>query len=125
MGPYLIRDVFALSLDQCGPLLLLKLRLGAQQQKWTTFSPLSGQNSYIWGARGGPRNLIFIGILLFLLLRNPCKNLKSYDNPFWGKSKEGKNNNKNRKVKKFRSRRWGSSLPGLRTRDPPLSPPST
>ena len=25
----------------------------------------------------------------------------------------------------FRSRRWGSSLPGLRTRDPPLSPPST
>ena len=27
--------------------------------------------------------------------------------------------------KKFRSRRWGSSLPGLRTRDPPLGPPST
>ena len=27
--------------------------------------------------------------------------------------------------KNFRSRRWGSSLPGLRTRDPPLSPPST
>ena len=26
---------------------------------------------------------------------------------------------------KFRSRRWGSSLPGLRTRDPLLSPPST
>ena len=25
----------------------------------------------------------------------------------------------------FRSRRWGSSLPGLRTQDPPLSPPST
>ena len=25
----------------------------------------------------------------------------------------------------FRSRRWGSSLPGLRTRDPLLSPPST
>ncbi len=25
----------------------------------------------------------------------------------------------------FRSRRWGSSLPGLRTRDPPLRPPST
>jgi hypothetical protein len=25
----------------------------------------------------------------------------------------------------FRSRRWGSSLLGLRTRDPPLSPPST
>ena len=33
-----------------------------------------------------------------MLLRSPCKNLKSYDNPFWGKSKEGpkkkKNNNK-------------------------------
>ena len=28
-------------------------------------------------------------------------------------------------VTNFRSRRWGSSLPGLRTRDPPLSPPST
>merc|ERR1712074_47338 len=46
------------------------------------------------GLGGGPQNLIFIGILLFLLLRNPCKNLKSYDNPFWGKSNAGKNNNK-------------------------------
>ena len=27
--------------------------------------------------------------------------------------------------KNFRSRRWGSLLPGLRTRDPTLSPPST
>ena len=27
--------------------------------------------------------------------------------------------------KKFRWRRWGSSLPGLRILDPPLSPPST
>ena len=34
--------------------------------------------------RGGPPNLIFIGILLFLLLRNPCKNLKSYVMPLWG-----------------------------------------
>ena len=24
-----------------------------------------------------------------MLLRNPCKNVKSYDNPFWGKSREG------------------------------------
>ena len=30
-----------------------------------------------------------------------------------------------KKRKNFRSRRWGSSLPGLRTRDPSLSPPST
>ena len=29
-----------------------------------------------------------------MLLRNPCKNLKSYDNPFWGKSKEGTNTKK-------------------------------
>jgi hypothetical protein len=29
------------------------------------------------------------------------------------------------KDKNFRSRWWGSSLPGLRTRDPPFSPPST
>ena len=49
-SPKLIRDVLALTSDQCnqsGPPLLLKLRLGAEQQKWTTFSPLSGQNSYI------------------------------------------------------------------------------
>ena len=26
-----------------------------------------------------------------MLLRNPCKNLKSYDNPFWGKSNGGNN----------------------------------
>ena len=72
----------------CSPVCSLQytVRSCAEQQKWTTFSPLSGQNSYIQGARGGPQNLIFIGILLFLLLRNPCKNLKSYDNPFWGKS---------------------------------------
>ena len=34
-------------------------------------------------------------------------------------------NNINKQQQKFRSRRWGSSLPGLRTQDPPLSPPST
>ena len=27
-------------------------------------------------------------------------------------------------VIEFRYRRWGSSLPGLRTQDPPLGPPS-
>ena len=31
----------------------------------------------------------------------------------------------NSKAKNFRSRRWGSSLPGLRRLDPPPSPPST
>jgi hypothetical protein len=31
-----------------------------------------------------PRNLIFIGILLFLLLRTPCKISLAYDNTFYG-----------------------------------------
>ena len=31
---------------------------------------------------------------------------------------------KKERRKKFRSRRWGSSFPDLRTQDPPLSPPS-
>ena len=82
--------MFAHSSGHFGPRLLLNLTLVSQQQKWTTFSPLSGQDSYIGGGGGGPRNFIFSGILLFLLLRNPCKNLKSYDNPFWKNSDEGR-----------------------------------
>ena len=43
---------------------------------WNIFEirPFSGQNRVYWGGRGGQRNLFFIGILLFLLLRNSCKN---------------------------------------------------
>ena len=43
---------------------------------WNIFenSPFSGQNRVNWGGRGGHRNSFFIGILLFLLLRSPCKN---------------------------------------------------
>jgi hypothetical protein len=33
--------------------------------------------------KGGPQ-LFWIGILIFMLLRSPCKNLEPYDNPFWG-----------------------------------------
>ena len=51
------------------------------------------------GVRPPPPNLIFIGILQFLLLRSPCKNLKSYDNPLWGKGRGG--NNKKKKRKKY------------------------
>jgi hypothetical protein len=34
------------------------------------------------GGRGGPRNIFLVGILIFLLLRSPCKISKTYDNPF-------------------------------------------
>jgi hypothetical protein len=36
------------------------------------------------GGRGGPRNFFLIGILIFMILRGPCKNLKPYENPFCG-----------------------------------------
>ena len=39
----------------------------------------------------------FLGDINYWLVRSPCKNLKSYDNPFWGKSKEGPNNNTKKK----------------------------
>jgi hypothetical protein len=32
------------------------------------------------GGRGGPRLFFLIGILIFLLLRSPCKIWESYDN---------------------------------------------
>jgi hypothetical protein len=32
---------------------------------------------------GGSPNLFGVGILIFLLLRSPCKITKPYDNPFW------------------------------------------
>ena len=37
------------------------------------FRLLSAQNRLFWGAWGGPRNFILFGILIFLLLRSPCK----------------------------------------------------
>jgi hypothetical protein len=63
-------------------------------------SPFSGQNRIILGGKGGPQNNFFIGILLFLLLRSPCKNLEPYDNPFWGFSNGG--NKKKENKRKFR-----------------------
>ena len=35
-----------------------------------------------------------------MLLRNPCKNLKSYDNPFWGKSNGGKKKEKKKEKRR-------------------------
>ena len=46
---------------------------------------LSAQNRLLGGARGGPRNSFFIGILIFLLLRSPCKISKLSHKPFWEK----------------------------------------
>ena len=60
-------------------------------------SPFSGQNRVILGGRGGPRIIFFIGILLFLLLRSPCKVSNSYDMPLLGFSNGGGYNKKKRK----------------------------
>ena len=32
---------------------------------------------------GVPKFLLLIGIIIFLLVRSPCKILEPYDNPFW------------------------------------------
>ena len=47
---------------------------------------LSTQNLHSAGGRRGPKLLVLIGILIFLLVRSPCKILDPYDNSFWGKS---------------------------------------
>ena len=49
------------------------------------FRLFPAQNRLFGGSRGGPRSLIFVGILLFLLLRSPCKISKLLDKPFWEK----------------------------------------
>ena len=53
-------------------------------RQFLNFPPLSPQICDSAGGRGGPRLFFLIGILIFLLVRSPCKNLKPYDNPFWG-----------------------------------------
>jgi hypothetical protein len=92
--------------------------------KTVKISPFSGQNRVILGGRGGPRNFFLIGILLFLLLRSPCKNLEPYDNPFLGFSYGG-NNKKKRRRKRIPLTPMGVLAPRLRTLDGPLVPPST
>ena len=51
------------------------------------------------GLGGGPQNIFFIGIFIFLWLRSPCKNLKSYDTPLCHFSNGGNNNNNKKKEK--------------------------
>jgi hypothetical protein len=37
----------------------------------------------VQGVGGVPDFLLLAGILIFLLLRSPCKISKPYNNPFW------------------------------------------
>ena len=37
-----------------------------------------------FGGGGGPWTFLLIALLFYWLVRSPCKNLKSYDNPFGG-----------------------------------------
>ena len=46
------------------------------------------------GARGGGPNNFFLPEFLFILFRNPCKNLNSHDNPLWDFNNGGMKNNK-------------------------------
>ena len=48
------------------------------------------------GGRGG-LDFFFIGILIFMLLRSPCKISKHYDNPFWERSNNRKKKEEERK----------------------------
>jgi hypothetical protein len=52
---------------------------------WTTFeiTSFSAQKYHSARGRGGPPIIFLIGILIYTLLRSPCKDLKAYDNPFW------------------------------------------
>ena len=71
------------------------------------------------GQGGGVQIFFLIAMLFYRLVRSP--KLKSYDKPLQGF--EQRYPKKKNKIN-FRQRRWGSSLPCPRTRDPPLSPPS-
>jgi hypothetical protein len=61
-----------------------------------------------------------IGILMYMLLRSPCKNLKSYENPFWCFSNGGKKNNKRNK---FPLVTMGVLAPGSEHTKPSVQPP--
>ena len=58
--------------------------------QFSNLPPLSPKIYHSEGGRGGPRLFFLIGILIFILLRSPCKNLKPYDKPFWDFSNRGK-----------------------------------
>jgi hypothetical protein len=52
---------------------------------------------------------------LFILVRSPCKNLNSYDNPFWDFSNGGNNNTKSGIISKIVATYVYASSQGQRT----------
>ena len=58
-------------------------------RQFLNLPPLTPQICYSAGGRGGPQLFCFIGILIFLLLRSPCKYLKPYNKPYWDFSNGG------------------------------------
>ena len=51
---------------------------------FTSHQPIRAETP-IWRGREGPQILFSIALCFYWLVRSPCKNLKSYDNLFWGK----------------------------------------
>ena len=92
---------------------------------FSEISPFSSQNRVILGGRGGPPNNFFIGILLFLLLRSPCKNVEPYDNPLLGFSNGGKKRKKKKRkiYKKFPLAPMGVLAPRSAHARPSARPP--
>ena len=58
-------------------------------RQFLNLPPLSPQICDSAGVGGIPDFLLLIGILIFVLLRSPCKNLEPYGNPFWDFSNGG------------------------------------
>jgi hypothetical protein len=77
-----------------------------------------------WGVGGVPQLIFFIEILLFLLIRSPCKNLETYDNPLLGFSNGGKKKREEEKEKyaKFPLVPMGVLAPGSVHARPPATP---
>jgi hypothetical protein len=50
---------------------------------FSKYPPFPPKNRIVRGVAGIPEFFFWVGILIFLLLRSPCKISKPYDNPFW------------------------------------------
>ena len=55
------------------------------------------------------------GILIFMILRSPCKNVKPYNNPFWVFNNGGKKKNNKKKIPKIVATFVYASSQGQRT----------